>query len=131
MTALLVGIAGMIGALLRFGMDTLCSHGSRFAAGKPRYFPLITLPLATLLVNAVGSFLIGLAGGLSTHTQLPPEWHTAIATGLAGGLTTFSSFTVATILLWKQRRRAAAALNVVMNLLLGMALAWLGFALAG
>jgi len=126
MTALLVGLAGMAGALLRFALDTLFAQGGRFATGKPQH-----LPLATLVVNAVGSFMIGLAGGLTAHAVISPEWHVALATGLAGGLTTFSSFAVSTVLIWREGRRLIAGLNVLLNLLLGLGLAWLGLLLAG
>ncbi|AJT41391.1 fluoride efflux transporter CrcB [Psychromicrobium lacuslunae] len=125
MTALIVGLAGMIGALLRFSLDTLFAQGGRFASGKPGH-----LPLATLLVNAVGSLLIGYVGGLAIHAEISPTWHTALATGLAGGLTTFSSFAVSTVVLWREGRRLVSALNVAVNLVLGLGLAWLGFWLA-
>ncbi len=124
--ALWIGLAGMFGALLRFGIDAWLAVGGRFAAGRPRHFPL-----ATLLVNAVGSFVIGLAGGLSLNAQISAEWHAVIATGLAGGLTTFSSFTVATVALWQQGRRAAAIGNIALNVGVGLTLAWLGLVLAG
>ncbi|WP_394938771.1 fluoride efflux transporter FluC [Psychromicrobium sp. YIM B11713] len=123
-TALLVGLAGMIGALLRFCADTVFAHIGRFAPGSPQH-----LPLATLLVNAVGSFIIGLAGGLAAHSGLSEEWHTAIATGLAGGLTTFSSFAVSTVGLWWEGRRIVAGLNVALNVLLGLGFAYLGLLL--
>lgn len=122
MTALLVGLAGMIGALLRFGIDTWFARDGRSPTGRLQRFPL-----ATLLVNAVGSLLIGIAAGLSLQAQISAEWHTALTTGLAGGLTTFSSFTVATVTLWHQGRRITAGLNITLNLALGLSLAWLGF----
>lgn len=129
MTALLVGLAGMLGALLRFGLESALAAGGRFAAGHFAAGRSRKFPLATLLVNAVGSFLIGVVGGLSAQAQITPEWHSAIAAGLAGGLTTFSSFTVATVLLWRERSRLAASANIVLNVGLGLLLAWLGFAL--
>ena len=117
---LLVGLFGTAGALVRFVVDTLL-------AGRPaarRHWPW-----ATLLVNVAGCFIIGLSIGLSR--MLGPEWHTALATGLAGGLTTFSSWTTATVRLVSEGRYAAAALNVGINLLAGFAAAAAGIALAG
>jgi len=61
---------------------------------------------------------------------LGPEWQAALASGLAGGLTTFSSWTTATIRLVSEGRYRAAALNVAANLAAGLAAAALGIALA-
>jgi CrcB protein len=63
--------------------------------------------------------------------ELGADWHAAIATGLAGGLTTFSSWTTATVRLVSEERYRAAALNIGSNLLAGLAAAALGLALAG
>jgi fluoride exporter len=60
---------------------------------------------------------------------LGPEWHAALATGLAGSLTTFSSWTTATVRLVSEERYAAAALNVGANLVAGLVAAALGAAL--
>ena len=56
-----------------------------------------------------GSFIIGAAVGLTARLGLGPEWQTGLATGLAGGLTTFSSWTTATVRLVSETRYRAAA----------------------
>jgi CrcB protein len=117
---LLVGLFGTAGALIRFAVDTLL-------AGRPT--PRRHWPWATLLVNVAGCFIIGLSIGLSS--VLGPEWHTALATGLAGGLTTFSSWTTATVRLVSEGRYSAAVINVGANLLAGFAAAAAGIAAAG
>jgi CrcB protein len=81
------------------------------------------------VVNAAGCLVIGLSVGITGRLGLPEDLHTAVATGLAGGLTTFSSWTVATIRLLSESRFAAAALNVVANLAVGFAAAAVGIAL--
>ncbi|WP_285725372.1 fluoride efflux transporter FluC [Psychromicrobium xiongbiense] len=124
MTALLIGCAGMLGGLLRFAVDALFARGGRFAPGRPSHWPL-----ATLVVNAIGSFIIGAAAGLTASAHLSEQAHTVLATGFAGGLTTFSSFAVATVSLWRQGHRWRAAISVAANLALGLALAWWGFSL--
>jgi CrcB protein len=121
-TALLVGIFGVAGGLLRFSIDTWFAH----RAGDRRHWPW-----ATLVVNVSGSLIIGLSLGVTGRLGLGTEWHAAIATGLAGGLTTFSSWTTATIRLVSEVRYAAAALNVTVNLVAGLAAAGAGIALAG
>jgi CrcB protein len=117
---LLVGLFGTGGALLRFAIDS-------WLAGKPS--PRRHWPWATLVVNVAGSFVIGLALGLSS--TFGAEWHAALATGLAGGLTTFSSWTTATVRLVSEGRYGAAALNIGVNLLAGLAAAAAGIALGG
>ncbi|GAA1278172.1 fluoride efflux transporter FluC [Arthrobacter pascens] len=117
---LLVGLFGTAGALIRFSVDG-------WLAGRPsgrRHWPW-----ATLLVNIAGCFVIGISLGLSS--RLGGEWHAALASGLAGGLTTFSSWTTATVRLVSEGRHAAAALNIGSNLLAGLLAAAAGIALSG
>jgi CrcB protein len=120
MTALLVGLFGIAGALLRFAVDG-------WLAGFPS--PRRHWPWATLLVNVAGSFVIGLSVGVTA--VFGPAWHSALATGFAGGLTTFSSWTTATVRLASERRYLAAAANILANLLLGLAAAAAGIAVGG
>jgi CrcB protein len=96
-------------------------------AGRPT--PRRHWPWATLLVNVAGCFIIGLSIGFSS--VLGPEWHTALATGLAGGLTTFSSWTTATVRLVSEGRYSAAVINVGANVLAGFAAAAAGITLSG
>lgn len=121
-TALLVGLFGTAGALLRFAVDTWFA---RFNV------PARHWPWATLTVNAIGCFIIGIAGVFVGNTGVSAEWHAALASGLAGGLTTFSSWTTATIRLISESRYRAALLNIAANLLLGAATAAAGMAVAG
>ena len=134
MTALLVGLFGAAGALLRFAADTWLA---RLQAARRR--PEQHWPWATLLVNVTGSFILGLVAGgvvgqepgLAETWRLAEPWRVALASGLAGGLTTFSSFTVATVKLWAERRAGAAVVNLAANVLLGTAAAALGLAATG
>jgi CrcB protein len=121
-TALLVGVFGVAGALLRFAVDSWFAHRHR---EHPHW------PWATLTVNMAGSFIIGWALGISGRLDIGPEWQTAVASGLAGGLTTFSSWTTATIRLASESRYRAAALNLAANLAAGCGAAALGILLAG
>jgi CrcB protein len=121
-TAILVGLFGVAGALLRFWVDSLFAQRTQ---------PRKHWPWATLLVNVAGSFIIGFSIALTSRWQLDPVWHTAVATGLAGGLTTFSSWTTATVRLASEGRFAAAAANITVNLMTGIAAAALGISLAG
>ncbi|MCL9816629.1 fluoride efflux transporter CrcB [Natronocalculus amylovorans] len=108
--AFLVGTGGAIGALLRY------------AVGE--YVPATEFPYATLIVNVIGSFVLGVLvfGGASSDTML------LIGIGACGAFTTYSSFSVQTILLFEDGKRTAAAANAIGNLVLSLGaigLAWL------
>ncbi|MET3949729.1 CrcB family protein [Arthrobacter sp. UYEF36] len=121
-TAMLVGVFGVAGALLRFGVDSWFAHHP----GRHPHWPW-----ATLTVNVAGSFIIGAALGITGQLGLGAEWQSGLSAGLAGGLTTFSSWTTATVRLVSETRYRAAALNVAANLVAGLAAAALGLALTG
>lgn len=128
-TAVLVGVFGVLGAVLRFGIDSwFAHHSSRRSSRLPGVQEKLHWPWATLLVNVGGCFIIGVSSGLAAQLGLADEWHTGLATGLAGGLTTFSSWTTATVRLLNEARFGSAALNVAGNLLLGFAAAAAGIA---
>lgn len=128
--ALLVGIGGVAGALLRFAVDT--SIESYRARRRRQALPLrVPFPAGTLAVNTVGSLLIGLCGGLLQHSAVGPQEYAVYAAGLAGGLTTFSTLSVAAITLWRGRRPGAAVVHLASNLALGLGAAWLGLAITG
>jgi CrcB protein len=138
MAAALVGLFGVAGALLRFGVDSLfAQHASIRTVRSARHPPhgwghkaRLHWPWATLLVNVAGCFIIGVSHAMTMKLGLGPEWEAALATGLAGGLTTFSSWTTATVRLLTELRFGSAVLNVAVNLGLGLAAAAAGIALA-
>ncbi|MGG5171700.1 fluoride efflux transporter FluC [Pseudarthrobacter sp. J1738] len=117
---LVIGFAGTLGTLVRFALD------GYFASNHPlhRHWPW-----ATFWVNAVGSLLIGLAFGWAHSGHLSSGWQLVISTGLAGGLTTFSSWTTATVRLISEKRVVGAVLNVGANLLVGITAAGVGILL--
>ena len=78
-----VGAGGPLGAMSRYGLAQLVCGWLFSIAG----------PLATLVVNVMGSSLIGaIAGGITAGISLPAAWRGFIADGFLGALTTFSSF---------------------------------------
>ncbi|QDT36514.1 fluoride efflux transporter CrcB [Stratiformator vulcanicus] len=108
---LAVGFGGAVGAIARF----LVSLWAR------RLFPDYA-PLGTLLVNVVGCLLIGYLGTLAMRSQLSPELKLLLVTGGLGSLTTFSTFGYETLeYVTDFKRWDLAALNVALNLLLGLA----------
>lgn len=116
-----VMIGGALGALCRYLSNILIQHalvGTSYAG----------FPLATLLVNVGGSFLLALlvygAPGLS------PTWRAAIGTGFIGSLTTFSTFELESHGLWEQGLISWTTLYVAGNLLFGFAAVLAGKGLA-
>lgn len=104
-----VGTGGAIGAILRHWVY-LRLPGDRF-------------PMATLAVNAVGSFVFGavIFAGATESTVL------LLGTGICGSFTTFSTFSVDTVQLWERGDRRLAVGNAAANLLVSLAaigLAW-------
>jgi CrcB protein len=111
---LLLSVAGGVGAVLRFVVDGLV----RSALGG-------RLPWGTAIINASGSFLLGLLTGLVT-VGMPKELLLVLGTGLLGGYTTFSTASVETVRLLQQRRLGASLLYGVGGLVLSVAAALLG-----
>jgi CrcB protein len=120
MTVLAVLVGGMIGAPARYLTDRAVQ------ARRDSVFPW-----GTLLVNLAGSLVLGFLLGAQLHLGLPPLAYALLATGLCGGLTTFSTFSYETLRLLEDGALAAAAANVLGSLAACVFLAWLGYLLAG
>lgn len=84
-------------------------------------------PLGTLTVNIVGCFLIGLL--LPLLLAWDESWRLFIIVGVLGGLTTFSSYGIETLMLAKQSPFLGIA-HFVMNNALGLTAVWLGETIA-
>jgi len=116
MTYLAVALGGAVGAMARYGLSGWIHN----ATGA-------LFPVGTLLVNVVGSFIIGVALYLSTERFLwPAETRLFLTTGFCGSLTTFSTFSYETLSLLESRQWLAAGGNTLLNLLLCLAATWLG-----
>lgn len=87
----------------------------------------VTFPFATLLVNVLGSFLLGLFATWIMHkTSIEHELRLLIQVGLFGALTTFSTFSLDTLNLLNSGQLSKAMLNVVLNVALCLVAVWLG-----
>jgi CrcB protein len=121
-TALVVVVAlaaGAFGALLRYATSTLLGRTGA------------NLPWAVLLVNVVGSLIGGIVIGLVQTGAIGMDARLIVLSGFAGGLTTFSTFSVETVQLALTGRWRTALGSVLANLALGIAAAGIGFAAAG
>jgi len=83
-------------------------------------------PYGTLAVNLIGCFIIGCMFGLAEKWQLSLEWRLLLVTGLLGGFTTFSAFSVETHYLLKTGHNGMALLYVAASVIFGIALTFLG-----
>lgn len=109
-------VAGAGGAVIRWAL-------SKLLAGRSR------LPFAVLIVNVIGSALAGVLLAQHTTGTMSDGVYLVLLTGFCGGLTTFSTFSVDTIQLALAGRIRTAAVNALANLALGIAAAWLAFAI--
>jgi CrcB protein len=120
MQLLYIGIFGACGCLSRY----FVSGWSYTLFGR-------NLPYGTLVVNVVGSFLLGLVMEASLHsTLLSPAVRVGITTGFMGGFTTFSTFSYETFRLLEEGSYLQAGVNILLNLLACIVFAGLGITLA-
>jgi len=98
---------GAVAALLRYLV-------SRAFASRPGF------PWAVLIVNVVGSAIGGAVLGLATVADVDPGLRLILLTGLCGGLTTFSTFSVETVQYVMEGKWRVAAASVGANLVLGV-----------
>lgn len=113
---LLVGCGGFLGASARYIVYLLTA-----------YLQIEKIFLATLIVNCVGSFLIGfLALGIKENDT----WRLFLIVGLLGGFTTFSTFSQETFTLLAQKQFLLASVNIVLNVLICLFAVFAGFKIA-
>lgn len=116
---LAVAIGGAAGSVARYGT----------AVWARAQWPVF--PAGTLIVNVTGGLLIGLLAGLFAAKPGAPEWlRFGLISGLLGGYTTFSAFSLDTMELWRNGGLAIAMGNVAANVALSLAACFLGLLLA-
>jgi len=107
---------------------------SRYACS--RYIALWfgdTFPWGTITVNVVGSFIIGFFATLTGpdgRVIVSPNMRLFVTVGFCGGYTTFSSFSLQTLDLIRNRDFAEAGMNILLSVLLCMVAVWLGYVAA-
>ena len=117
-TILWVAAGGACGAVLRYGVQALTS-GAGF-------------PWGTLVVNIAGCLAIGLAIGAFAGTAwFEDAGRPLLVAGVLGGFTTFSAFSVDTVLLWEQGRVVSTVAYVFSSVAFCLVAAALGYRIAG
>lgn len=114
-----VAVGGALGSVARFWMTGAVAAlmGARF-------------PWGTLLINMLGSLVIGATAGVSLTPErmgLHPDVRVFVMVGICGGFTTFSSFSLQTLELIQAGEMAPALLYVAGSVLFCLAFVWLGW----
>lgn len=105
MDFIIVGIGGFIGCCLRFGISKLMLPIS------------LKFPLSTLLANIIAGFLVGVISQIEKDFSIiSPRTKLFLTTGMLGGLSTFSAFSIETINLFSENKYFFGSLNIILNL---------------
>jgi CrcB protein len=114
--SILVAVGGFFGAIARFGISNWFK----------KHFP-VSFPIATLLINLAGAFLLGIIVGKG----LSQSWQLLLGTGFMGAFTTFSTFKLENIQLHADKKWGILAAYLVISYTFGILLAFLGMKLGG
>jgi CrcB protein len=118
-----VALGGAFGSVARFWINGLISEKTG-----------ATFPWGTLTINVTGSFIIGILGALaipegrldSSTRQFATQF---LMIGVCGGYTTFSSFSLQTLNLVRDREWLYAGGNILLSVVLCLLAVWLGYLL--
>lgn len=108
---LLIGIGGFLGSIFRYMINKI-------------FMGYLFLPIGTLLVNIIGSFLVGFI--LFSTKEISYELRIFLTIGFAGALTTMSTFAFETFLMFESHNFFKAMLNIGANLALSLFAVYLG-----
>jgi CrcB protein len=119
MTWIAIGVGGAIGSMARHAVNQAVHAqwlGARFPGG-------------TVVVNLTGCLVIGLLAGAiaGSRLTLPLQWREFIFVGVLGGFTTFSTFSLDTLLLARTHSIGYAAINIGLQVIGGLAAAGFGY----
>lgn len=109
-----VASGAAIGGVLRYVISALMNVQS----GK--------FPLSTLIINLVGSFLLGVFAAYAIKQNSSPAFKAFLTAGICGGFTTFSTFSMETLLLLQNNQWALCFVYVMVSVMGGVLLAYLG-----
>ena len=113
---LLIGLGGGIGSMCRYTVSLLLVNKS--------------FPVATLLINISGSFIIGLVAAYALKNEwFAANWKLFLATGICGGFTTFSAFSLENLQLVQQGKYLWALLYIAASIVLGLMATFFGYKL--
>ncbi len=107
---LFIGVGGFIGSIARYLVSKLNLT-----------WQFYNIPMGTLVVNIIGSLLIGLISGLLVHQLTSSEnLKLFLITGICGGFTTFSAFTFENLQLIQTGHTGTAVIYTIVSVFLGI-----------
>jgi CrcB protein len=114
---LLIGAGGFAGSILRYLVSRLNNH-----------VDWMSIPVGTLAVNVIGSFLIGFLIGVAEKSPvMTVELRMLLMVGLCGGFTTFSTFTGENLMLMRNGQFLPLFLYTGLSILLGFSAVYVGY----
>jgi len=117
---LLIAVGGAIGSTARYVFSQLVQH----ATGT-------LFPIGTFAVNCVGCLVFGaIAGAAEQRVQMAPELRLFLLVGVLGGFTTFSSYAFESYALLRDGQFLAASMNIVGQVVAGLAGMWIAMTLS-
>ncbi len=117
---LYIGFGGFIGSILRF-----------LVARLNLSIQLFSVPVGTLIVNLLGSMIIGFLAGIASRSELmSPNLRLFLMVGICGGFTTFSSFTLENMTLLQNGQYTSAIIYILSSLILGLVAVFAGYFLS-
>lgn len=96
-----VGLGGALGAILRYSISLLPMKSS--------------FPILTFITNLIGAFIIGMVVGLFEKNYLSSQLNLFLKTGVCGGFTTFSTFSLEALSLFENGKFILAILYIFMS----------------
>lgn len=118
MLLLAIALGGAVGALLRFAVAT----GVSAILGRG-------FPYGTLTANVLGCLAMGVLYVLFLERMaVSPELRAALLVGVLGAFTTFSTFSIETLMLVESGEQVRALLNVMLSVILCLVATWIGMA---
>lgn len=116
MNFLYVGLGGALGAMLRYAISMIPYKG--------------TFPVLTFITNILGAVLIGFAIGIASKKNLSDNFMLFLKTGVCGGFTTFSTFSLEAYNLFHSGSYAIAVIYALSSVVLCIVGVWFGMMLS-